>query len=161
MGMKYIITEQQLRYLIEQKYQNNDIDSVYHYFKDKDLNYEFRENLESSYEDLKELTKDGKVKAYRVLNVNTIDDIDQNNLGLHFTTDIRNINDDFLEKIGVIDHQGYYKFHKFFIIEVETDLSNIDWYETFDNRINYYGEDEINFIDDKKVYITKIEEIEI
>ena len=33
------------------------------------------------------------------------------------------------------------------------------WYQTFDNRINYYGEDEINFIGDKDLKIISIEEV--
>ena len=91
-----------------------------------------------------------------------LNDIDKNNLGKHFTTDKENTtSDDFLEKIGVIDFQGNYEYEKFFIITVETNVNNIDWYKTFDNRINYYGEDEINFISDKNLKIINIEEIEL
>ena len=66
-----------------------------------------------------------------------------------------------LEKIGVIDYEGNYDYEKFFVITVETNINNIDWYKTFDNRINYYGEDEINFINSNQVKILNIEEIEL
>lgn len=141
---------------------NSDIDKVFHYFKNKKLNYEEQENLEKSYEELKHLIIGNKIIAYRVLNVDDIDDININNIGLHFTTDKENTtSDDFLEKIGVIDYEGYCDYEKFFLITVETNINNIDWYKTFDNRINYYGEDEINFINSNEIKIINIEEIEI
>jgi hypothetical protein len=49
----------------------------------------------------------------------------------------------------------------FFVTTVETDINNIDWYKTFDNRINYYGEDEVNFINSNQLKVLNIEEIEL
>lgn len=149
------------------EYQNtNNIDSVFNDLMSKELtnihDYEYRENLENSYDELKKLTVNNTIKAYRLLNVDDINDIDKNNLGKHFTTDKQNVtSDDFLEKIGVIDFQGNYNYEKFFVVEVETNINNVDWYKTFDNRINYYGEDEINFINDKDLKIINIEGIEL
>lgn len=140
----------------------NDIDVAFNHFLNKNLNYELQENLEDSYYELKNLIKNNTIKAYRLLNVDDINDIDKNNLGKHFTTDKENTtSDDFLEKIGVIDFDGYYNYEKFFVVEVETNINNINWYETFNNRINYYGEDEINFINDKELKIINIEEIDL
>jgi len=128
----------------------------------KNLNYEHQENLENSYDELKSLISGDKIIAYRVLNVNDVKDIDINNIGIHFTTDKQNTtSDDFLEKIGVIDFEGNYDYEKFFVITVETNVNNVDWYKTFDNRINYYGEDEINFIKSNQLKIVNIEEIEL
>ena len=149
------------------EYQNtNNIDSVFNDLMSKELtnihDYEYRENLENSYDELKKLTVNNTIKVYRLLNVDDINDIDKNNLGKHFTTDKQNVtSDDFLEKIGVIDFQGNYNYEKFFVVEVETNINNVDWYKTFDNRINYYGEDEINFINDKDLKIINIEGIEL
>ena len=149
------------------EYQNtNNIDSVFNDLMSEELtnihDYEYRENLENSYDELKKLTVNNTIKAYRLLNVDDINDIDKNNLGKHFTTDKQNVtSDDFLEKIGVIDFQGNYNYEKFFVVEVETNINNVDWYKTFDNRINYYGEDEINFINDKDLKIINIEGIEL
>ncbi|MCK9415835.1 hypothetical protein M0Q97_04175 [Candidatus Dojkabacteria bacterium] len=141
---------------------NNNIDDVYSYFKNKDLDYELQENLENAYEELKTLIKNNTIKAYRLLNIDDINKIDKNNLGKHFTIDKENTASyDFLEKIGVIDYQGNYDYEKFFVIEIETNISNIDWYQTFDNRINYYGENEINFINNTELKIINIEEVEI
>jgi translation elongation factor EF-1alpha len=151
-----------IREFLNENTQHNDIDSIFQYFMNKNLNYELQENLENSYDELKSLISGDKIIAYRVLNVNDVKDIDINNIGIHFTTDKQNtISDDFLEKIGVIDFEGNYDNEKFFVITVETNVNNVDWYKTFDNRINYYGEDEINFINSNQLKIINIEEIEL
>ena len=151
-----------IREYLNENSNTNNMDVVFNHFMNKNLNYELQENLENSYDELKNLIRNNIIKAYRLLNVDNINDIDKNNLGKHFTTDKENTtSDDFLEKIGVIDFQGNYEYEKFFIITVETNVNNIDWYKTFDNRINYYGEDEINFISDKNLKIINIEEIEL
>jgi len=151
-----------IREFLNENTQHNDIDSVFQNFMNKILNYELRENLENSYDELKNLISGDKIIAYRVLNVNDIKDIDINNIGIHFTTDKQNTtSDDFLEKIGVIDFEGNYDNEKFFVITVENNVNNVDWYKTFDNRINYYGEDEINFINSNQLKIINIEEIEL
>lgn len=140
----------------------NDIDTSYKYFLDKNLNYELEENLESSYTELKSFIHMNKIIGYRVLNVDSVKDININNLGVHFTTDKENTkSDDFLEKIGIIDYEGNYEYDKFFVVTVETNISNVDWYKTFDNRINYYGEAEINFINGDQLKILNIEEVEL
>ena len=157
---KFIATT--IREFLNENTKHNDIDSVFQYFMDRKLNYELQENLENSYEELKNLINNNQIVAYRVLNVDNINDINTDKIGLHFTTDKQNISsDDFLEKIGVIDYEGNYDYEKFFVITVETNINNIDWYKTFDNRINYYGEDEINFINSNQVKILNIEEIEL
>jgi len=151
-----------IREFLNENKNTNNIDVVFNYFMNKNLNYELQENLENSYNELKDLIKNNTIKAYRLLNVDDINDIDKNNLGKHFTTDKENTTStDFLEKIGVIDFEGNYDYEKFFVVEVETNINNVDWYQTFDNRINYYGEDEINFINDKDLKIINIEEIEL
>lgn len=151
-----------IREFLNENRDTNNIDDTFNHFMNKNLNYELQENLENSYDELKELIKNNSIKAYRLLNVDNINDININNLGKHFTTDKENTtSDDFLEKIGVIDFGGNYDYDKFFVVEVETNINNIDWYKTFDNRINYYGEDEINFISDKDLKIINIEEIEL
>lgn len=151
-----------LQEFLNENTQHNDINSVFQYFMNKNLNYELQENLENSYDELKSLIRNNKIIAYRVLNVDDIKDIDVNNIGIHFTTDKQNTSsDDFLEKIGVIDFQGHYDYEKFFVITVETNINNVDWYKTFDNRINYYGEDEINFINSNQLKIINVEEIEL
>ncbi len=151
-----------IREFLNENTQHNDIGSVFQYFMNKNLNYELQENLENSYDELKSLISGDKIIAYRVLNVNDVKDIDINNIGIHFTTDKQNTtSDDFLEKIGVIDFEGNYDYEKFFVITVETNVNNVDWYKTFDNRINYYGEDEINFINSNQLKIINIEEIEL
>ena len=149
-----------IREFLNENNNTNDIDVAFNHFINKNLNYELQENLEDSYYELKNLIKNNTIKAYRLLNVDDINNIDKNNLGKHFTTDKENTtSEDFLEKIGVIDSDGYYDYEKFFVVEVETNINNIDWYKTFNNRINYYGEDEINFINDKELKIINIEEI--
>jgi translation elongation factor EF-1alpha len=151
-----------IREFLNENTQHNDIGSVFQYFMNKNLNYEHQENLENSYDELNSLISGDKIIAYRVLNVNDVKDIDINNIGIHFTTDKQNTtSDDFLEKIGVIDFEGNYDNEKFFVITVETNVNNVDWYKTFDNRINYYGEDEINFINSNQLKIINIEEIEL
>jgi len=151
-----------IREFLNENIQHNDIDIVFQYFMNKNLNYELQENLENSYNELKDLIHYDKIVAYRVLNVDDVKDININNIGVHFTTDKHNTSsDDFLEKIGVIDFQGNYDYEKFFVITVETNVNNVDWCKTFDNRINYYGEDEINFINSNKLKIINIEEIEL
>jgi hypothetical protein len=151
-----------IREFLNENIQYNDIDSVFKYFMNKKLNYELQENLENSYGELKNLISDDKIIAYRVLNVDDVKNININNIGVHFTTDKHNTSsDDFLEKIGVIDFQGNCDYEKFFVITVETNLNNVDWYKTFDNRINYYGEDEINFINSNQLKIINIEEIKL
>ena len=157
---KFIATT--IREFLNENENTNNIDVVFNYFMNKNLNYELQENLENSYDELKNLIRNNTIKAYRLLNVDDINDIDKNNLGKHFTTDKENTtSDDFLEKIGVIDFEGNYNYKKFFVVEVETNINNIDWYKTFNNRINYYGEDEINFINDKELKIINIEEIDL
>lgn len=168
MKLRELIATNIREYLNENQNINN-IDTVFNHFMNNILNsgnihlmIELQENLENSYDELKNLIRNNSIIAYRLLNVDDINDIDKNNLGKHFTTDKENTtSDDFLEKIGVIDYQGNYEYEKFFIITVETNVSNIDWYQTFDNRINYYGEDEINFISDKYLKIINIEEVEL
>lgn len=151
-----------IREFLNENQNINNIDVVFNHFMNKNLNYELQENLENSYYELKNLIRNNTIKAYRLLNVDNINDVDKNNLGKHFTTDKENTtSDDFLEKIGVIDFEGNYDYEKFFVVEVETNIKNVDWYKTFDNRINYYGEDEINFINDKDLKIINIEEIEL
>ncbi len=151
-----------IREFLNENRNTNNIDDVFNHFMNKNLNYELQEYLENSYEELKELIKNNSIKAYRLLNVDDINDININNLGKHFTTDKENTtSDDFLEKIGVIDFEGNYDYEKFFVVEVETNINNVDWHQTFDNRINYYGEDEINFISDKNLKIINIEEVEL
>ena len=101
-----------IREFLNENTQHNDIDSVFQYFMNKNLNYELQENLENSYDELKSLISGDKIIAYRVLNVNDVKDIDINNIGIHFTTDKQNTtSDDFLEKIGVIDFEGNYEIN--------------------------------------------------
>jgi len=161
--MKYLrqFIKTTTREFLNENTKQDDIDSVFQYFSNKNLNYELQENLENCYAELKNLINNHKIVAYRVLNVDNIKDIDINKLGIHFTTDKQNTtSDDFLEKIGIIDNQGNYDYEKFFVTTVETDINNIDWYKTFDNRINYYGEDEVNFINSNQLKVLNIEEIE-
>ena len=151
-----------IREFLNENTKINNIHSAFKYFMDKKINYELQENLENSYEELKNLINNNKIIAYRILNVDDIKDININKIGIHFTTDKNNVtSEDFLEKIGVIDFQGNHEYEKFFVITIETNIKNVDWYKTFDNRINYYGEDEINFINGKLIKILNIEEIEL
>lgn len=160
--MKTLIKKLLREGLLDENIQPNDIDSSFQYFMNKNLNYELQENLENAYDELKDLIKNNTIKAYRLLNVDNITEIDKNKLGKHFTTNKDNMtSEDFQEKIGIINWQGETEYNKFFVVTIETNINNVDWYKTFDNRINYYGEDEINFIDNNQLKIINVEEINI
>ena len=86
-----------VREFLNENSNTNNIDVAFNHFMNKNLNYELQENLENSYDELKNLIRNNTIKAYRLLNVDDINDIDKNNLGKHFTTDKENTrSDDFL-----------------------------------------------------------------
>ena len=74
-----------VREFLNENSNTNNIDVAFNHFMNKNLNYELQENLENSYDELKNLIRNNTIKAYRLLNVDDINDIDKNNLGKHFT----------------------------------------------------------------------------
>lgn len=98
------------------------------------------------------------VILYRFLNVDSIKNINKDNLGKYYVGDKEMFNDhDFLESF-------FYRYgeenKKWFIVTIQTTESNIDIYDSLGNRAEYPDEYQISIKDDRNLKILNIEEIE-
>lgn len=96
-------------------------------------------------------------KLYRVLQVENIDDINQNDLGMHY------IHPSYLERIY---EKGWYDsiglelndYEELFLIEVEASYDDVFWTDTINNRLNFPREFEITLKNTPKIVsIVKID----
>ena len=71
------------------------------------------------------------IKLYRIISADGIDDIDEDNLGTHFTTSKMYMDEHFMADIGIDDEQNLYIFEvlvdKKYIDVIKTLYTNIDW----------------------------------
>lgn len=71
------------------------------------------------------------IKLYRILSGDDIDDIDESNLGIHYTTSKMYMDEHFMSDIGIDDEQNLYIFEvtvdKKYIDVIKTLYTNIDW----------------------------------
>ncbi len=99
-----------------------------------------------------------KVILYRLLNVESVEDINKEELGESYVGDKKMFEDeDFLESFL---HRYGEETKKWFIVTIETGQGNIDISGTLGNRAEYPDEYEIKLINHKNLKILGIEEIE-
>jgi hypothetical protein len=98
------------------------------------------------------------VILYRLLNVDSIDDINKEDLGKSFVGDKDMYDDyDFVESFL---HRYGEETKKWFIVTIEMSSENIDMSSTLGNRAEYPDEYEIAIIDDRGLKIVDIGEVE-
>jgi hypothetical protein len=68
---------------------------------------------------------------YRILSVNDIDEINKRNIGKSYVGTKKLFNEEFFESIGIQRNK------RMFVVTVETDLKNIDLYETINLKMEY------------------------
>lgn len=97
------------------------------------------------------------INLYRLLNVENIDEINKDELGLSYVGDKKMFDDiDFIESFLLRYGE---EMKKWFIVTIETTSDNIDISGTLGNRAEYPDEYEIKLEDDKNLKILNIEEI--
>jgi len=111
--------------------------------------YEGFNNEEDAFEDLKqkiELYKSlpEKIKLYRAVGLNHINDFKKSEIGEHFVLDEWRIDSDLLMSIG---YENWDEYVEPYVVEVETDKSNIDIWQTIIQNLSFPNESEINLKD--------------
>ena len=96
------------------------------------------------------LKNKGDKILYRIINAK---EIDENNLGTHYVSDIRDINDNFLYNIGLGFHENWDDYK---IITVKVPYNDIDIQGTYFHNVNNPTEFEINLKHDNNVKIIDI-----
>jgi hypothetical protein len=96
------------------------------------------------------------VTLYRILQVNSIDEINKRNLGYHFVGDKNKFSENFFESIGLEKKTPWKKF----IITVRTSLDNINYKKSILTAISYPDEHEYRIKDDSILEIIDIDEFE-
>jgi len=91
------------------------------------------------------------VILYRVLLLDDELDLDEQNLGIHFTS-YPKMDRGFLEKIGIWDN-WYPDESTLYLLECETNKKNINIEETISNRVSYPREEEFTTYYDAKIKI--------
>ena len=89
---------------------------------------------------------------YRILSVNNIDEINQRNLGKSYVGTKKLFNEEFFESIGIQRNK------QMFVVTIETDLKNIDLYETINSKMEYPEEYEYSLKNWENLKIINIEE---
>jgi len=89
------------------------------------------------------------IRLFRYLEVDEESKIRTEHLGIHFVSNKKDINDDFLDSIWVGDKDGY-------IVEIETTKNQIDVKETIENNLYYPDEHEITLKENAKYKIIKV-----
>ena len=87
---------------------------------------------------------------YRIINTK---EIDENNLGTHYVSDINDINDNFLYNIGLGFHETWDDYK---ILKVNVPYNDIDIHGTYFHNVNNPTEFEINLKHDNNVEILDI-----
>ena len=98
------------------------------------------------------------VKLYRLLNVDSEEAINKEELGTAFVGDKDMYDDD--EFVESFLHRYGEETKRWFIVTIETPSSNINMSSTLGNRAEYPDEYEITVESDKNLKIVNIEEIE-
>jgi hypothetical protein len=98
------------------------------------------------------------VTLYRLLNVDSIDDIDKDKLGKYYVGDKEMFEDEaFLDSF-------FYRYgedvKKWFIVTIETSRENLDIQDMLGNRAEYPEEYQVTIRNDRGLKIIDIEEIE-
>ena len=100
-----------------------------------------------------------KITLYRLLNVESRDSINKNELGVSYVSDKMWFEDyDFLESF--LYRYGE-EMKRWFIVTIETPSNNIDMSGTLGNRAEYPSEYEFKILDDNNVKILDIEEVDV
>jgi hypothetical protein len=97
------------------------------------------------------------ITLYRVISANSIDEINKEDLGKHYILDKWMVDGDLLNSAGINAddiHDNVYVF------TIETDKSNIDIKYTIITNYAYQTENEISLINNSKINIIKIDNID-
>jgi len=87
------------------------------------------------------------ITLYRIISAESIDDIDENNLGIHYTLNEMYMDDHFLMEIGIDDEQ------ELFLFKVEVDKKYIDVINTLKTNIEWITESEVTLYPNSKVKV--------
>lgn len=96
-----------------------------------------------------------KVKLYRILQIDSPDDINKADLGRHFTDDPQNFTYEFLLSLGF--EKSVVRDNTFYVVEIEIDKDFINLENTINARITHPYEDEYYIDDDASFEITGVE----
>jgi len=145
-------------------FENVDIQSIknfaYEYAKD---NHPGLNSYEDAVEELDyffnyEIPRFGEyIKLIRVLGANSKEDIDTDILGIHYLPEYNKeyiYDESWYDKIGLD-----WEENNVYLVEVKTNVENVDWKETINNRLSYPREYEITLFNENILNITKISKI--
>jgi hypothetical protein len=127
--------------------------------KDAGLTWvEPQEVLDSKIESLRELQNEQKIVLYRLIFAKTKDDINVDKIGNHFVSDVDDFHDDMLDYLYYNAKRENKKIKKsdLWLIKIETQSNNIDFYETILTFSLHPNEDEITIKNDKLIKILSI-----
>jgi hypothetical protein len=127
--------------------------------KDAGLTWvEPQEVLDSKIESLRELQNEHKIVLYRLIFAKTKDDINVDKIGNHFVSDVDDFHDDMLDYLYYNAKRENKKIKKsdLWLIKIETQSNNIDFYETILTFSLHPNENEITIKNDKLIKILSI-----
>lgn len=104
-----------------------------------------------------EIMKNKQIILYRVIKAESKDDINLNKIGIHTVQNLETIYDhNFLDAISLLYNNSD---DDLYILNIKTDVNNIHWKWTIDNRLRFPNESEITLKEDWKgvVKITNFE----
>ena len=131
----------------------NDIELIVNKHEELD-DYQF-DNAKNALLYLQKILKtNNSLKLYRVLSVESVNDINTNELGNHYTLSLDNLDDVTLFDIGIN------KNNKLYSVEIISPIDNIDFKETIEANVNYPFEQEIFLKSNYNVKIINISPFE-
>lgn len=138
------------------KIKKSDLEEILENIQTVNPMYEYDECINIVYEKLNSDYPNGyknipsTITLYRYIGLENINDLNKNEVGVHFTNNIKYIDDDFIESIRASRNNGY-------ILEITTSSENINIYETIMHNLEYPNENEITLNKNSKLEIVNIQ----
>jgi hypothetical protein len=103
------------------------------------------------------------ILLYRIVALENIENLDVENLGIHFVSEKDILDQNFLDTIGLEDLTNMtgndYNLMKIYILTIETNIESIDFFQTLNNRLTFPIEKEITTYNNMNAKILNIKEI--
>jgi len=114
--------------------------------------------IKNKINELVQLQKQPSIILYRVVYIKSKDELNKNNFGHHYVSDIEDFHEEMLDYL----YQNARKLDKsleeedVYLIEIETPTSNIDYYETMRTFALHPFENEVTIKDDTQIKLKNI-----
>lgn len=117
-----------------------------------------RESLDYKIEQLYEIQKESYIQLYRLIFSKKKEDIDLNNIGNHFVSDVSDFHEDMIDYLyyNAKNINNDIEEHDLWLIQIEANTKDVDYYETILTYSLHPNEDEITLKNTSNIKIINI-----